>query len=241
MWADSGGSELGVNVAVGLDVASSNIKLHAVAGLGPGLVMSISGVTLVLVASIEVVAEMKLGISAGQNSGTSGDHIVSESKLLAVKSEGVLVLIKVVLGVAASILSMIDNTNRVDVSCFDGSVVLVDVLSVLSNSIIVVSDVLVDLVNVVVEVVDGSLECLESNKHLSLNLDSFLVVVLVPNLMILVESVDLSVEVSSWELLTVLATVIRLSVVIIDREVWLSGLIVITETGLSFEGSDSIE
>ncbi len=69
---------------------------------------------------------------------------------------------------------------------------------------------------VVTKVDDRLFEGLESNKHLSLDLDSLLVVVLVPNWLVCVEFVHLLVEIRSGEDLAVGFRVVGRSV---DRRV----------------------
>lgn len=88
----SGGSELGVDVASSLDVASSNVEGITVAALGLGGLVTVA---FMMLDSGELVADGKLGVSAGEDMGAGGDHLVGESELLAVKNESVLVVLKV--------------------------------------------------------------------------------------------------------------------------------------------------
>ena len=229
----SGGSELGVDVVSSLDVASSNVEGHTVAALGLLLVglLVVGGlvtVALMMLASGEVVADRKLGISAGEDMGAGGDHLVGESELLAIKNESILVVLEVNLCVVAFILNTSNKVSSLDVGFLVGSQVIVNVLLVSTNSLILAFGPFTDGADIVGEVVDVGLKGLKSNKHLSLNLDSLLVVVLVPNLVCFVELVDLSVKVSSWQNLTVLLTVIRCLVVASNREVGLCFLMVLT-------------
>ena len=128
----------------------------------------------------------------------------------------------------ASILNTLNKASSNNVGLLVGSQVIVKILLVSTNSFLLVSGHVTDGVDVVGEVADVGLHGLKSNKHLSLNLDSLLVVVLIPNHFVCVELVDLSVEVSSWQNLTVLLSVIRCLVMASNREVGLSGLSVVT-------------
>lgn len=60
-----------------------------------------SGVRLMDVAAREAVAIVQLSATAGQDTSASGYHLGSEGKLLAVKDESSLVVIKIVLSVLA--------------------------------------------------------------------------------------------------------------------------------------------
>ena len=108
--ADCGGSELWVNVSSSLDVTSSNVEGNAVSALRLTVVVTI-GVTLMLVATREVVAVRELGISAGEDSSAGIVHLLCESELLAVKNESVSVLIKIALSIRALILNTNDKVS----------------------------------------------------------------------------------------------------------------------------------
>ena len=231
--ADCGGSELWVNVSSSLDVTSSNVEGNAVSALRLTVVVTI-GVTLMLVATREVVAVRELGISAGEDSSAGIVHLLCESELLAVKNESVSVLIKIALSIRALILNTIDKvSSRLHLGVVS-ILVLPDIILISSNSATVVRNFVVNRVDIVAEVADGSLEGLEGDKDLSLNLNSLFVVVLIPNLLVLVELVDLLVEVGTWKFFTVFLGVIRLSVVASDGEVGLSNETMVTT--LSLEG-----
>ena len=231
--ADCGGSELWVNVSSSLDVTSSNVEGNAVGALRLTVVVTIS-VTLMLVATREVVAVRELGISAGEDSSAGIVHLLCESELLAVKNESVSVLIKIALSIRALILNTIDKvSSRLHLGVVS-ILVLPDIILISSNSATVVRNFVVNRVDIVAKVADGSLEGLEGDKDLSLNLNSLFVVVLIPNLLVLVELVDLLVEVGTWKFFTVFLGVIRLSVVASDGEVGLSNETMVTT--LSLEG-----
>ena len=231
--ADCGGSELWVNVSSSLDVTSSNVEGNAVGALRLTVVVTI-GVTLMLVATREVVAVRELGISAGEDSSAGIVHLLCESELLAVKNESVSVLIKIALSIRALILNTIDKvSSRLHLGVVS-ILVLPDIILISSNSATVVRNFVVNRVDIVAKVADGSLEGLEGDKDLSLNLNSLFVVVLIPNLLVLVELVDLLVEVGTWKFFTVFLGVIRLSVVASDGEVRLSNETMVTT--LSLEG-----
>ncbi len=69
-----------------------------------------------------------------------------------------------------------------------------------------------NILNVVTEVNDRLFEGLESYEHLSLDLDSLLIVILVPDWLVCVEFVHLLVEVSAGKDLTINARVVCRSV-----------------------------
>lgn len=231
--ADSGGSELRVDVSSSLDVTSSNVEGNAMGALRLTVMVTI-GITLMLVAAVKVVAVRELGISAGEDSGAGVVHLLCESELLAVENESVSVLIKIALSIRALILNTVDKVS----SCLHLGVVLIlvfpDIILISSNSALVVGNFVVNRVDIVADVADGSLEGLEGDKDLSLNLNSLFVVVLIPNLFVLVELVDLLVEVGAWKFFTVFLGVIGLSVVASNGEVGLSNETMVTT--LSLEG-----
>ena len=231
--ADCCGSELWVNVSSSLDVTSSNVEGNAVGALRLTVVVTI-GIALMLVATREVVAVRELGISAGEDSSAGIVHLLCESELLAVKNESVSVLIKIALSIRALILNTIDKvSSRLHLGVVS-ILVLPDIILISSNSATIVRNFFVNRVDIVAEVVDGSLEGLEGDKDLSLNLNSLFVVVLIPNLLVLVELVDLLVEVGAWKFFTVFLGVIRLSVVASNGEVGLSNETMVST--LSLEG-----
>ncbi len=69
-----------------------------------------------------------------------------------------------------------------------------------------------NILNVVTEINDRLLEGLESYEHLSLDLDSLFIVILVPDWLFCVEFVDLLVEVRAGEDLAIYARVVCRSV-----------------------------
>ena len=236
---DCGSSELWVNVSSSFNISSSDVELNTVGTLRLMVVFVVVvrfrmrflmvRIVWLLIATAEGVPVRQLSVSAGENRSASVVHLGSESELLAVKDKGILVGIEISLSIIAFILDSMDKALHSLECLIDISCVGVDVVLVGSDSASVVGDFVVELVNVVTEVADGGLEGLESNEQLSLNLNSLFVVILVPNLIVFVELVDLSVEISTWEFLAVLMLIIRLSVVVSDGEarlviptVWLS-------------------
>ena len=190
----SGSSELGVDVVgkiSGMDMATSHVELHTV-GAQRGILMRLGitfignvtmGVVVIVVdiGTTEMISVIQLSLTACKKGTASWDHRVSESKLLAEKNEGILVGIKLMLGVAARVLQVmhivLSSIGQAQVSCL----VLVDIILIGSNSTGVDGDIRVDFIKVVIEVSCGLLESFKSDKQLSLNLDSFFVVLLVPN------------------------------------------------------------
>ena len=124
-WGDGGSSVLGVGVGTDRDVASSHMELHTVGAQGLVLIVTVVVVSvmillvvgvvvvltvlvgMMLVGSWERVSERQLSLSAGKDGSARSDHLGGKSKLLAVQDQGVLVVVKVVLGIGASILSSV--------------------------------------------------------------------------------------------------------------------------------------
>ena len=154
-------------------------------------------VRLVDVATVECIAVVQLSATAGENAGACGNHLGSESKLLAVKNQGVLVVIKIVLRVLA-VLAQVVNSLPNGAEVVDESFhVVVSFFMVKADSMVLVAKCGRKNVDVVGDARDATLEGLEGNEKLSLNLDSLFVVVLVPDFVVVIELPNLSVEVSS--------------------------------------------
>lgn len=83
------------------------------------------------------------------------------------------------------------------------SMVFVDVLLVRSNSTCVHHNSVLQLMDIEAKIGHRSFERFKSDKQLSLDLDSFFIVILVPNLLRLIEIINLTVEVSTWELFSI--------------------------------------
>ena len=71
---------------------------------------------------------------------------------------------------------------------------------------------MIKLIHILSQVVDGSLKSLKRYHELGLDLDSFLVVILIPNILFFVKLLDLLVEISARKFLSILLGVIRLLV-----------------------------
>lgn len=77
--------------------------------------------------------------------------------------------------------------------------VSIDIFLVSTNGFVLFLKNCVKLIHVATKIVGGGLKGFKRNHKFSLNLDSFLVVVLVPNGFLLFKCVDLLVKVSTWE------------------------------------------
>ena len=77
--------------------------------------------------------------------------------------------------------------------------VIPDVFLVCPNTVQVKLASFVYLNDVFVEVNDGGLKGLQCNEYRSFCLDSFFIILLVPNLLSFIEFVDLLVEVRTWK------------------------------------------
>lgn len=122
---EGGGGQLRVGVGVHIDVSSVDVELHAVSAHGLVVIVTVVVVSIVvllvvsvvvvltvlisvmLVGSWERVSERQLSLSAGKDGSARSDHLRGKGELLAVKDQGVLVVVKVVLGIGASILSCV--------------------------------------------------------------------------------------------------------------------------------------
>lgn len=124
-WGDGSSGVLGVGVGADRNVASSHMELHTVGAHGLVVIVTVVVVSIVvllvvsvvvvltvlisvmLVGSWERVSERQLSLSAGKDGSARSDHLRGKGELLAVKDQGVLVVVKVVLGIGASILSCV--------------------------------------------------------------------------------------------------------------------------------------
>ena len=260
---NSGSSDLWVDIVGWLDVTARVVKLNTVGALWRAIVYIIISTVVVVVVSlaevwvddiivvlaaiviasattaIEVVSVLQLGIAAGQDGRASVVHLGSEGELLAVENESGTVLIELRLSPLALITALSILAIHFSKSVPIGLLVLINVIIVLVVSPSAVVNLSIHSDNIVADVAHGGLECLKRHKHLSLDLDSLLVVVLIPNLIPLIEAPNLSVEVGTWELLTVFLRVIWLDVVIANGEAWLGrGMVIATLS--NFDGIGSV-
>lgn len=186
-----GGRDLGVDPVGDLNVAARDVQLHAVAGFANiGLVGSLTS---------EEVDEGKGSFLMVKKSLALLVHVGCESELLAVEDEGLAVLSDVLLGVDALLLGATDVLDGGEHTLTESGLVLVDVVRVGADLLVLVLDLVSEGVDVSPDVGGAGLQGLEGDEELSLDLDSFLVVVLVPNLLSLVEVVDVLVEISTWK------------------------------------------
>ena len=151
----------------------------------------------------EGILVRELSITASENGGAGGHHFVTKGELLAVEDEGVLVVVEIGRGKAAQVGRSGDLGGRV-VDCGPvGGLVGVGILVADTNNRVASRDPPDQRAGVIAQVPDGCLEGLKSDENLSLHLDSLHIVVLVPDLLVLPELVDLLVEISAGQRLTV--------------------------------------
>ena len=191
---NGGLSEFRVNPVGDLDVSAGHVQLEAVAGLA---------VILVRVGHVsEEVDEGKGGVLVGKERLALLDHLGGEGELLAEKDEVSAVLSDILLSVEALVLSGTDLLDGGEHTLAELGLVLVDVIRVGTNLLVLILNLVGESVDVSPDVGGAGLQGLEGNEKLSLDLDSFLIVVLVPNGLSFVEVVDVLVEISAGEDLT---------------------------------------
>ena len=206
--------ELRLHISGWLNVSTRLVELDTMRALRvvPLLRMKVN-VIPTRVTATEVVVIGQLSLTAAHDSTAHPHHLLRKGELLTVKDQGALVVVESVLGLPALVtcsLHLFDCPGEVLVVLRQ---VVVDVLLVGADARAVYMDPLIERIDVVAEVADGGLEGLESDKKFRLDLDSLLVVVLVPDLLALVELVDLLVEVGAGKLFTVLLGIVRCPVI----------------------------
>ena len=226
------GLRLGLVGLLGLDVCV-NVWL----GLGSNILgLSWHGRS---VRSIEVESVGKSLLTASDNVLAWADHLWGKGKLLAVKNKSGFVVVKGLLAVVAVVLKT-GNASKLRVELLDESLhVFIDIVLVGSDLLALVVDMVLEFLEIITKVHGRLLQRLKSNKHLSFNLDTFGIVVLIPNGFVVVELVDMSVEVSTWEsflvfvlvaglniawVVVVCITLIRSSVIVVDVSVTWGGI-----------------
>ena len=148
------------------------------------------------IVATEVVGVRELALSAGEESGALGYHRWSEGKLLAVENEHIADFRKIMFGISAFVLHGVKTADsmaelihaRVDILLVDGALL----------SEVHVFNKVTDLPNIIVHIHDRGLEGFEGDQDFGLHLDSLIVVLLVPNLLVFVKLIDLLVEVGTW-------------------------------------------
>lgn len=147
----------------------------------------------------EFSSVLEFSSSTGKDASAGTNHLWGPCELLAIKDEGGEVSIERSLGITCLSLEL-TGSGLGDWDGGDNGVhVGVDVSLVNSNGHVVVHDVSLGGGEVHVEDHDGFFEGLKSDKELSLDLDSVVVLVLGEDLVTGIELVALSVEVGSWE------------------------------------------
>ena len=201
VWRYSGSSELWVNVSISLNVTSSHSKFNTMGTLWLIVVsdIMISIVPGMVVIAMESITNWQLSFAAGPDGSGSIVHLFCESELLAVKHKGVAVGIELGLGPNALLAASSHLNVCVEVGLLIDGVVLINVILIRTDSCTIVRNLIANSMNIITKVVDRGLESLERHEHLSLDLDSLLVVVLIPDLLVLIELVYLSVKVGTWE------------------------------------------
>ena len=145
--------------------------------------------------SCEIVLVVKPSLPACDQSLALRDHFFSECELLAIKNERISHLLELIFCLSALILCLLNPCQHfhrlVSVKCLDLFICLGWCLAQILRALVLIEFIDISLKN-------GCcvLEGLESDENLGLDLDSLLVVLLVPNLLVLVKFVDLPIEVS---------------------------------------------
>ena len=195
-----------------------------VAALVGAVAVVVSAIGLVTVSvTSELVLVRELSISAGENGGAGGNHFVTERELLAVEDEGVLVIVEIGRGKAAQVARCVDPGGPVVECGRVAGLVCVSILVADADERVSGRDAPDQRASVVAQVPDGRLEGLKSDENLSLHLDSLHIVVLVPDLLVLPELVDLLVEISAGQRLTVVLRVVWRPVHAADVEALTAG------------------
>ena len=146
-------------------------------------------------ASGEIVLVVKPSLPARNQSLALRDHFFSECELLAIKNERISHLLELIFCLSALILCLLNPCQHfhrlVSVKCLKLFICLSWCLAQILRALVLIEFIDISLKN-------GCcvLEGLESDENLGLDLDSLLVVLLVPNLLVLVKLVDLPIEVS---------------------------------------------
>ena len=140
---------------------------------------------------------------AGEDIGTSTDHVACKGELLAVKNECISVLSEASLAVSALFLQSLDSVSLVIdfvVVLIDTVVVSTDVIVIVFNIVCVLVNVVLESINVVVKVDEGLSDGFKSDHKFSLSLDSFFVFSLLPDWFPFVEVVNLVPEITHWDI-----------------------------------------
>ena len=112
----------------------------------------------------------------------------------------------------AFVLNFRDGLNSCEEVFSNKLHILVNIFLVSTNRLVLVLNNMIKLIHILSQVVDGSLKSLKRYHELGLDLDSFLVVILIPNILFFVKLLDLLVEISARKFLSILLGVIRLLV-----------------------------
>ena len=159
-----------------------------------------------------------MSIAALKERYAGTDHVLRVRELLAVEDEGGLVIVEVRRGKAAQVARCVDLGGRVVECGHVAGLVLVGIIVADTDRRVASRDPPDQRAGVVAQVPDGRLEGLKSDENLSLHLDSLHIVVLVPDLLVLPELVDLLVEISAGQRLTVVLRVVWRPVHVADIE-----------------------
>ena len=136
--------------------AAVRLLLGRVGRLRNRLVSRMLGMVIFrLIVAWEAVPGRELGLLAVQDCSAWRDHLRGERKLLAEENQGVFVLVKSLLSVAALVLRQVHLARDLLVLLLDLGVALPDVLLVRSDSIPVEGDALRNGSQVMIKVSDG--------------------------------------------------------------------------------------
>ena len=160
-------------------------------------------------------------VSAGQDISAGTDHVWGEGELLAVEDEEFSVLSQGLVALSAAILEVMNSVLLVMdlvvvLTDADPVVVVVDLVVVLGDAFVVGRDAVFEVVNVVVKFDKCISHGFERDHQRSLRFESLLVVWLLPDLMPLIEVVDLTPEVTGWDVTVEICVVVMFIVEVLD-------------------------
>jgi len=151
-------------------------------------------------------------VNAREDVSACTNHVWGESELLAVELEEVSVFFESVLASLASFVQSLDSPFLVGdffVVCGNALVVSLNALIIVTNSIVVFGDVVFEVVNLVVKIDEDFSDGLKSDHKLSFGSKSTFVVTLCQVLFPWVVVINLSPEVSGWNITMIRFWVVR--------------------------------
>ena len=176
----------------------------------------------------------ELGLGAGEELRARFGHLRRKGKLLAEEHQSISVLVQILLLIAANAHNMIHCARARDHLLIVIFHKLPDIGIIFDLNVdLGVLDPILDDVGIIDEVSDRSLEGFEGDHYLSLLLCSLLIIILIPNLPVLSESIHLSVKIGSWQSLAVFLLIISLSMSLSNIKAWLAIEVIVKRQLLS--------